>query len=323
MEEQKDRSEIELNEIEAPTDNTELEIEALEKEPEQVELDAEDVKEAAATERLYMNELSNYPLLTPEEELELGRIIATTEGEEQVAAKKRLTESNLRLVVSIAKKYIGRGLPLMDLIQEGNIGLMRAVEKYDYTMGNKFSTYATWWIKQSITRAIADQSRNIRIPVHVVENINRVKKMQKDLAQELGREPTMEELSNATAIPVSKLSVMLTSSQDSVSMESAVGDDNSTLGDFISNQSANEVDTELTQELLRQELDKAMEILDEREQQVLKRRYGLEDGRIQTLEEVGKEFGITRERVRQLESRALRKLKNPEKSESLKEFLTD
>jgi len=323
MEEQKNRSEMSIIELEAPSDVNELETESINLEPEQIEIDETDAAEAAVTEKIYLNELSNYPLLTQEEELKLGELIMTGTEEEKTLAKKRLTECNLRLVVSIAKKYIGRGLPLMDLIQEGNIGLMRATEKYDYTLGNKFSTYATWWIKQSITRAIADQSRNIRIPVHVVENIYRVKKIQKELTQQLGRDPSLEELSNVTDIPAAKLADMLNSVQDSVSMEAAIGDDNTTLGDFLSDESADRVDTEITRELLKAELAKAMDSLDEREQKVLKMRYGLEDGHVHTLEEVGQNFGITRERVRQLETRALRKLKNPEKNGSLKEFLTD
>jgi len=332
MEEQKNRPEIVSAEDADDTCAAEFEAEALEQEPdteaaepelEQIEIAEEDVIAAAAAERLYMNEIGVYPLLTAEEETELGRTISTGTEEDKAAARKKLTESNLRLVVSIAKKYIGRGLPLMDLIQEGNIGLMKAVDKYDYNMGNKFSTYATWWIRQSITRAIADQSRNIRIPVHVVESINRVRRIQKELAQEFGREPTADELSSATDIPVSRLSEMLSSAQDSISMESAVGDDNTTLGDFISDSTAEAVDSGITKELLRQELEKALDELEDRERLVLIRRYGLDGGKTYTLEEIGRDFGITRERVRQIESRALRKLKNPEKSGSLKEFLTD
>jgi len=271
----------------------------------------------------YLNQIGGYSVLTPEEELELGKKIATGNQDEQEVAKKKLAEANLRLVVSIAKKYIGRGLPLMDLVQEGNIGLLKAVEKFDYTMGYRFSTYATWWIKQSITRAIADQSRNIRIPVHVAENIAKLKKDQKELAQELGHDPTIQELSEYTDIPEDKITEMLNSSIDAVSMDSTVGDDDTTLGEFVSDESSSSVDKELIQEMLKVELDKALAILDEREREIIALRYGLEDGNVHTLEEVGTKYGITRERVRQIENRALRKLRNPEKAGSLKEFLED
>ena len=287
-----------------------------------IEIDADDLKEALAAEKIYLNEIGTYPLLTAEEEAELGRIIHDESGEKQEAAKKKLAESNLRLVVSIAKKFIGRGLPLMDLIQEGNIGLLKAVDRFDYTMGNRFSTYAAWWIKQSIMRALADQSRNIRVPVHVAESINRLLKDQKELAQKLGHEPTVEELSEETGIPVEKITEMLNSSLDSISIDSSVGEDNSTLQDYISDdQSSNAPDFEITQKMLKEELNKALDSLDERERSVLEYRYGLKDGNVHTLEEIGNMYGITRERVRQIESRAIRKLKYTDDNQDLKEFL--
>lgn len=287
-----------------------------------IEIDPDDLKEALAAEKIYLNEIGTYPLLTAEEEAELGRIIHDESGEKQEAAKKKLAESNLRLVVSIAKKFIGRGLPLMDLIQEGNIGLLKAVDRFDYTMGNRFSTYAAWWIKQSIMRALADQSRNIRVPVHVAESINRLLKDQKELAQKLGHEPTVEELSEETGIPVEKITEMLNSSLDSISIDSSVGEDNSTLQDYISDdQSSNAPDFEITQKMLKEELNKALDSLDERERSVLEYRYGLKDGNVHTLEEIGNMYGITRERVRQIESRAIRKLKYTDDNQDLKEFL--
>ena len=287
-----------------------------------IEIDPDDLKEALAAEKIYLNEIGTYSLLTAEEEAELGRIIHDESGEKQEAAKKKLAESNLRLVVSIAKKFIGRGLPLMDLIQEGNIGLLKAVDRFDYTMGNRFSTYAAWWIKQSIMRALADQSRNIRVPVHVAESINRLLKDQKELAQKLGHEPTVEELSEETGIPVEKITEMLNSSLDSISIDSSVGEDNSTLQDYISDdQSSNAPDFEITQKMLKEELNKALDSLDERERSVLEYRYGLKDGNVHTLEEIGNMYGITRERVRQIESRAIRKLKYTDDNQDLKEFL--
>ena len=287
-----------------------------------IEIDPDDLKEALAAEKIYLNEIGTYPLLTAEEEAELGRIIHDESGEKQEAAKKKLAESNLRLVVSIAKKFIGRGLPLMDLIQEGNIGLLKAVDRFDYTMGNRFSTYAAWWIKQSIMRALADQSRNIRVPVHVAESINRLLKDQKELAQKLGHEPTVEELSEETGIPVEKITEMLNSSLDSISIDSSVGEDNSTLQDYISDdQSSNAPDFEITQKMLKEELNKALDSLDERERSVLEYRYGLKDGNVHTLEEIGNMYGITRERVRQIESRAIRRLKYTDDNQDLKEFL--
>lgn len=318
MEEQKNSPEI--------IDETEITIDAIddivleENVSENSDIAPDDIKEALETEKIYLNEIGTYPLLSAKEEMELGRIIHDETGEKQEEAKRKLAESNLRLVVSIAKKFIGRGLPLMDLIQEGNIGLLKAVDRFDYTLGNRFSTYATWWIKQSIMRAVADQSRNIRIPVHVTESINKLLKTQKELAQTLGHEPSIEELSTETGISSEKITEMLTSSLDSISMDSSIGDDQSTLEDFISDdQSA--PDFEVTREMLKQELNLALNELEERERKVLELRYGLKDGQIHTLEEIGNLYGITRERVRQIESKALRKLKNPEKNKNLKEFL--
>ena len=319
MEEQKDTSEIVNEEADIIESEDDMISESIE---EDYQIDPEDLKEALITEKLYLNEIAKYPLLSAEEEAGLGRIIREETGEKQEEAKKKLAESNLRLVVSIAKKFIGRGLPLMDIIQEGNIGLLKAVDKFDYSLGNRFSTYAAWWIKQSIMRALADQSRNIRVPVHVVESINKLLKEQKDLAQKLGHEPTVEELSKETGISKDKITEMLNSSLDSISIESSIGDDNSTLGDFISDDlSSNSPDFEITQKMLKEELNKALDTLDDREKEVLEYRYGLKDGNIHTLEDIGKTYGITRERVRQIEHRAIMKLKNTDGNQNLKEFL--
>lgn len=270
---------------------------------------------------LYMKEIGNNSLLTPEEEKELGRLIREGSEEEKAYAKKRLTESNLRLVVSIAKKYTGRGLPLMDLIQEGNIGLMHAVDMYDYTKDNRFSTYATWWIKQAITRSLANQSKNIKIPVHVTERIYKLMKIQKDLTQELGRDPDISELSQAAGIPESEVTDMLNASKDSVSMDVAVGEDDTTLEDFISDSSTDEPDEKIIRQMLRPELEKILNGIGEKESMILKMRYGLLDGEVHTLDEVGKLYGITRERVRQIEQRALRNLSHLKEAENLRDYL--
>ena len=270
---------------------------------------------------LYMKEIGNNSLLTPEEEKELGRLIREGSEEEKAYAKKRLTESNLRLVVSIAKKYTGRGLPLMDLIQEGNIGLMHAVDMYDYTKDNRFSTYATWWIKQGITRSLANQSKNIKIPVHVTERIYKLMKIQKDLTQELGRDPDISELSQAAGIPESEVTDMLNASKDSVSMDVAVGEDDTTLEDFISDSSTDEPDEKIIRQMLRPELEKILNGIGEKESMILKMRYGLLDGEVHTLDEVGKLYGITRERVRQIEQRALRNLSHLKEAENLRDYL--
>ncbi len=269
--------------------------------------------------RMYLKEIGKIPLLTTEEELALAKRIS--EGDEE--AKKRMVEANLRLVVSVAKHYLGRGMQLLDLIQEGNMGLLKAVEKFDYTKGYKFSTYATWWIRQSITRAVADQARTIRIPVHMVETINRVSRTSRALVQELGREPTLSEISQALGISEEKIAEVMEIAQDPVSLETPVGEeDDSHLGDFIPDGEAAEPAESASYNMLRQQLAEVMQTLSPRECKVLRLRFGLEDGRAHTLEEVGKEFDVTRERVRQIEAKALRKLRHPSRSKLLKDFLS-
>ena len=269
--------------------------------------------------RMYLKEIGKVDLLTPEEEIELAKRML--EGDEE--AKKRLAEANLRLVVSIAKRYVGRGMQFLDLIQEGNLGLIKAVEKFDYTKGYKFSTYATWWIRQSITRAVADQARTIRIPVHMVETINRVSRTSRSLVQELGREPTLSEISQALGISEEKIAEVMKIAQDPVSLETPVGEeDDSHLGDFIPDGEAAEPAESASYNMLRQQLAEVMQTLSPRECKVLRLRFGLEDGRAHTLEEVGKEFDVTRERVRQIEAKALRKLRHPSRSKILKDFLS-
>lgn len=268
--------------------------------------------------RMYLKEIGKIDLLSSEEELELAKRVA--EGDD--AAKNRMIEANLRLVVSVAKHYLGRGMQLLDLIQEGNMGLLKAVEKFDYTKGYKFSTYATWWIRQSITRAVADQARTIRIPVHMVETINRVSRTSRALVQELGREPTLSEISNQLGIAEDKIAEVMKIAQDPVSLETPVGEeDDSHLGDFIQDSEAMEPAESASYNMLRQQLAEVMATLSPRECKVLRLRFGLEDGRAHTLEEVGKEFDVTRERVRQIEAKALRKLRHPSRSKILKDFL--
>ena len=268
--------------------------------------------------RMYLKEIGKINLLSTEEELEIAQKIA--QGDE--SAKKKMIEANLRLVVSVAKHYLGRGMQLLDLIQEGNMGLLKAVEKFDYTKGYKFSTYATWWIRQSITRAVADQARTIRIPVHMVETINRVSRTSRALVQELGREPTLTEISEQLGIPEDKIAEVVKIAQDPVSLETPVGEeDDSHLGDFIPDDDAREPAESASYNLLRQQLSEVMKTLSPRECKVLRLRFGLEDGRAHTLEEVGKEFDVTRERVRQIEAKALRKLRHPSRSKILKDFL--
>ena len=281
-----------------------------------------EVLEGVSTEdpvRMYLKEIGNVPLLTSEQEVELARRVE--EGDPE--AKKALTEANLRLVVSIAKKYVGRGMPFLDLIQEGNMGLMKAVDKFDYTKGYKFSTYATWWIRQAITRGIADTGRTIRVPVHMVETIKKTLRMTRQLLQELGREPTPEEVAEKLGVPASRVREVLKISRDPVSLDTPIGEeDDSHLGDFIEDDTALSPADSATFSMLKEELSNALESLTERERQVVKLRFGLEDGRARTLEEVGKEFNVTRERIRQIEAKALRKLRHPSRSKRLKDFLT-
>lgn len=268
--------------------------------------------------RMYLKEIGKVALLTPEEEQDLAKRMS--EGDE--IARQKLTEANLRLVVSIAKRYVGRGMLFLDLIQEGNLGLMKAVEKFDYTKGYKFSTYATWWIRQSITRAIADQARTIRIPVHMVETINKVVRTSRQLLQELGHDPTPDEIAQELEMPVEKVRDILKIAQEPVSLETPIGEEeDSHLGDFISDEGASEPSEAASQSLLNEALLEVMETLTEREQRVLKLRFGLEDGRTRTLEEVGREFNVTRERIRQIEAKALRKLRHPSRSKRLRDFL--
>ncbi|MEA1909794.1 MAG: RNA polymerase sigma factor RpoD [Patescibacteria group bacterium] len=268
--------------------------------------------------RMYLKEIGQIPLLKKHEEVALAKRVAA--GDE--AATKHLAEANLRLVVSIAKKYIGRGLSLLDLIQEGNIGLMKAVDKFDYTRGFKFSTYATWWIKQAITRAIADQARTIRIPVHMVETMNRLARTQRQLVQELGRPPSPEELAIEMGIEIGKVNHILKISQETVSLEKSVGDeDDSLLGDFIKDEDSVTPSEQSSQELLKTDITVVLHLLTPREQKILKMRFGLEGEWAHTLEEVGREFGVTRERIRQIEAKAVAKLKKSKDSKKLKDYL--
>ena len=268
--------------------------------------------------KVYLKEIGRIPLLTPEEEIELAIRIA--DGDEE--AKKKLAESNLRLVVSIAKRYVGRGMQFMDLIQEGNLGLIKAVDKFDYTKGFKFSTYATWWIRQAITRAIADQARTIRIPVHMVETINKVKKTNSQLLHKNGRDPTPEEIAAEIDMPVEKVREIFRVAQEPVSLETPIGEEeDSHLGDFIPDDDALAPADAASQLLLKEQLGDVLKTLTEREAKVLSLRFGLEDGHPRTLEEVGKEFNVTRERIRQIEAKALRKLRHPSRSKKLKDFL--
>ena len=268
--------------------------------------------------RMYLKEIGQVPLLSADEEVELAKRMA--EGDED--AKKRLAEANLRLVVSIAKRYVGRGMLFLDLIQEGNLGLIKAVEKFDYHKGFKFSTYATWWIRQAITRAIADQARTIRIPVHMVETINKLIRVSRQLLQELGREPTPEEIAAELDMPVERVREILKISQEPVSLETPIGEEeDSHLGDFIQDDNVPVPAEAAAQTLLKEQLDEVLDTLTEREQKVLRLRFGMDDGRARTLEEVGKEFDVTRERIRQIEAKALRKLRHPSRSRKLRDYL--
>ena len=290
---------------------------------EEVELDKIDlsVPEGVSIEdpvRMYLKEIGKVPLLSAEEEIELAKKME--QGDEN--AKKRLAEANLRLVVSIAKRYVGRGMLFLDLIQEGNLGLIKAVEKFDYRKGYKFSTYATWWIRQAITRAIADQARTIRIPVHMVETINKLIRVSRQLLQELGREPLPEEIAKEMDMPVERVREILKISQEPVSLETPIGEEeDSHLGDFIQDDNVPVPAEAAAQTLLKEQLDEVLDTLTEREQKVLRLRFGMNDGRARTLEEVGREFDVTRERMRQIEAKALRKLRHPSRSRKLRDYL--
>ena len=302
--------------------DNDMDMEGLDDE-EEVELDKIDlsVPEGVSIEdpvRMYLKEIGKVSLLTADEEIELAKRME--QGDEE--AKKRLAEANLRLVVSIAKRYVGRGMLFLDLIQEGNLGLIKAVEKFDYRKGYKFSTYATWWIRQAITRAIADQARTIRIPVHMVETINKLIRVSRQLLQELGREPSPEEIAAEMDIPVERVREILKISQEPVSLETPIGEEeDSHLGDFIQDENVPVPADAAAFTLLKEQLDEVLGTLTEREQKVLRLRFGLDDSRARTLEEVGKEFNVTRERIRQIEAKALRKLRHPSRSRKLKDYL--
>ena len=296
----------ELNEIEEVT------------EEEMADVKVDDSYSTDDPVRMFLKEIGKVPLLTAEEEVELA--IRMSQGDEE--AKRRMTEANLRLVVSIAKRYVGRGMLFLDLIQEGNLGLIKAVEKFDYTKGYKFSTYATWWIRQAITRAIADQARTIRIPVHMVETINKVIRVSRQLLQELGHDPSAEEIAAEMGMPVEKVREILKIAQEPVSLETPIGEEeDSHLGDFIPDEDASEPSEAASFSLLKEQLMEVLNTLTPREKKVLELRFGIVDGRTRTLEEVGKEFNVTRERIRQIEAKALRKLRHPSRSKKLRDFL--
>ncbi len=298
----------------------------MDKELEEIEVSKEELEDLSVPEginiddhvKMYLKEIGKVNLLTAEEEFNLAKRMS--EGDEE--AKKRLAEANLRLVVSIAKRYVGRGMMFLDLIQEGNLGLIKAVDKFDYTKGYKFSTYATWWIRQAITRAIADQARTIRIPVHMVETINKLVRVSRQLVQELGREPTYEELAKELNMSVEKVREISKISQEPVSLETPIGEEeDSHLGDFIPDDDAPAPSEAASFVLLKEQIVEVLQMLTPREAKVLKLRFGLDDGRQRTLEEVGKEFEVTRERIRQIEAKALRKLRHPSRSKKLRDFL--
>ena len=313
---------IDVLRITADTDD-DVDIDNMIAEEEEVDMENIDlsVPEGVSIEdpvRMYLKEIGKVPLLSAEREIELAKRME--EGDED--AKKELAEANLRLVVSIAKRYVGRGLLFLDLIQEGNLGLIKAVEKFDYHKGYKFSTYATWWIRQAITRAIADQARTIRIPVHMVETINKLIRVSRQLLQELGREPLPEEIAKELDMPVERVREILKISQEPVSLETPIGEEeDSHLGDFIQDDNVPVPAEAAAQTLLKEQLDEVLDTLTEREQKVLRLRFGMNDGRARTLEEVGKEFDVTRERIRQIEAKALRKLRHPSRSRKLRDYL--
>ena len=297
------------------------ELEEIEKLEEEEIIDPEDLVDNFSLDdpvRMYLKEIGKVSLLSAEEEVELAKKMA--DGDKD--AKRQMAEANLRLVVSIAKRYIGRGMLFLDLIQEGNLGLIKAVDKFDYTKGYKFSTYATWWIRQAITRAIADQARTIRIPVHMVETINKVMRISRQLLQELGHDPTPEEIAEDMGLPVEKVREIQKIAQEPVSLETPIGEEeDSHLGDFIPDEDASEPAEAASQTLLKEQLSTVLGTLTSREEKVLRLRFGIEDGRTRTLEEVGREFNVTRERIRQIEAKALRKLRHPSRSRKLKDFL--
>ena len=309
---------VEDDDNDVPEDELDMIEESGEDEPELLDLSVPDSINIEDPVRMYLKEIGKVPLLTAEEEIELAKRMEA--GDED--AKKRLAEANLRLVVSIAKRYVGRGMLFLDLIQEGNLGLIKAVEKFDFRKGFKFSTYATWWIRQAITRAIADQARTIRIPVHMVETINKLVRVSRQLLQELGREPTPEEIAERMEIPVERVREILKISQEPVSLETPIGEEeDSHLGDFIQDDNVPVPADAAAFTLLKEQLVEVLGTLTEREQKVLRLRFGLDDGRARTLEEVGKEFNVTRERIRQIEAKALRKLRHPSRSRKLKDYL--
>ena len=290
-------------------------------EEENINLDAVELLEGVGTEdpvRMYLKEIGTIPLLTPEEELDLA--VKKAEGDED--AKNRLIEANLRLVVSIAKRYTGRGMSFLDLVQEGNLGLIKGVEKFDYTKGYKLSTYATWWIRQSVTRALADQARTIRVPVHMVETINKMSKMQRKLTLELGYEPSIAELAEHLDMSQERVMEIMQIAREPASLETPIGEeDDSNLGDFVADNNAVTPESNIESVMLREQIDELLDDLKDREKQVIIRRFGLEDGHPRTLEEVGREFDVTRERIRQIEAKALRKLRNPVRSRKIRDFL--
>ena len=323
--------ELDAEEIEKIHDNIEeigIEIVGsdIDQEIKKIEISEEDLEDLSVPEginvddhvRMYLKEIGKVPLLSPDEEIEYARLMS--EGNEE--AKKKLTEANLRLVVSIAKRYVGRGMLFLDLIQEGNLGLIKAVEKFDYTKGYKFSTYATWWIRQAITRAIADQARTIRIPVHMVETINKFIRVTRQLVQELGRDPLPEEVAKELNMPIDKVGEIMKIAQEPVSLETPIGEEeDSSLQDFIQDNETPAPQDAATFRLLKEQLVDVLGTLTPREEKVLRLRFGLDNGRARTLEEVGKEFNVTRERIRQIEAKALRKLRHPSRSKKLKDYL--
>lgn len=319
-------NQIGINLKDAPTDAadddepTEEDVKNVEKENEELELDLTVPDDVGIDDpvRMYLKEIGRVPLLTTEQEVDLARRMQ--EGDEE--AKNQLAEANLRLVVSIAKRYVGRGMLFLDLIQEGNLGLLKAVEKFDYTKGFKFSTYATWWIRQAITRAIADQARTIRIPVHMVETINKLVRVSRQLLQELGTDPTPEQIGAVMDLTPDRVREIQKVAQEPVSLETPIGEEeDSHLGDFIEDEDAQAPDEAASYILLKEQLEEVLETLTPREAKVLRLRFGLDDGRSRTLEEVGQEFGVTRERIRQIEAKALRKLRHPSRSRKLKDYL--